>query len=167
MGTPGKPVPEGFHTITPHLVIRGAGQAIEFYKKAFGAEVGCQMLGPDGQLVMHAELKIGDSVLMLCDEFPQMQRYVSPTQLGGTTIAMHIYTEDVDKAFERAVAAGATASMPVMDTFWGDRYGRVTDPFGHEWSMATHKEDLTPEEIQKGAQEFFSKMPDDGCGQEG
>jgi PhnB protein len=148
MATPAKPIPEGYSTVTPHLVVRGASKAIEFYKKAFGAEEMDRMPGPDGRTVMHATLK-----------FPQMERWVSPQKLNGTTIGLHIYTENVDKALARAVAAGAKVSMPVMDTFWGDRYGRVTDPFGHEWSMATRKQDLTPAEIQNGAQEFFNKMP--------
>jgi PhnB protein len=159
MATPAKPIPEGYSTVTPHLVVRGASKAIEFYKKAFGAEEMDRMPGPDGRTVMHATLKIGKSLIMLCDEFPQMERWVSPQKLNGTTIGLHIYTENVDKALARAVAAGAKVSMPVMDTFWGDRYGRVTDPFGHEWSMATRKQDLTPAEIQNGAQEFFNKMP--------
>lgn len=151
-----KPVPEGYHSVTPHLVVREAGKAIEFYKQAFGAEEMARMPGPDGRSIMHAELRIGDSRVMLGEEFPQMQRWVSPQQLKGTTIALHMYVKDVDAAFSRAVNAGATVSMPVMDTFWGDRYGRVTDPWGHEWSLATHKQDLTLEEITKGAQAFFA-----------
>ena len=153
-----KPIPDGFHAITPHMVVRDCPKAIEFYKKAFGAEEVMRHLGPDGKLIMHAQLKIGDSIFMMCDEFPQMQRYISPTSLKGTTIALHLYVKDVDSAFQRAVNAGATVSMPVMDTFWGDRYGRVTDPFGHEWSFATHKEDLTPEQVAKGAEAFFANI---------
>ena len=153
-----KPIPDGFHAVTPHLVVREAAKAIEFYKKAFGAEEIARMPGPDGKFVMHAELRIGDSIVMLGDEFPQMQRWVSPQQLKGTSIALHLYVKDVDQAFKRAVAAGATVSMPVMDAFWGDRYGRVTDPFGHEWSLATHKQDLTPEQIAKGAEAFFANV---------
>ncbi len=156
-----KPIPEGFHTITPHLVVRNADQAIEFYKKAFSAEELARMPGPDGKGVMHAELKIGDSVFMLCDEMPDMKGCLAPESLKGTTIAVHLYVNDVDTAFDRAVSAGATPSMPVMDTFWGDRYGKLTDPFGHQWSIATHKKDLTPEEMQKGAAEFFANMPCD------
>ncbi len=117
------------------------------------------MPGPDGKSVMHAELKIGDSMLMLCDEMPPAQR--SPASLNGTTICMHLYVEDVDKLFQQAIAAGANVAMPVMDAFWGDRYGKLTDPFGHEWSIATHTQDLTLEEIQKGAEAFFSQMG--GC----
>ena len=126
-----KAVPERYHTITPHLVVRGAGRAIDFYKRAFGAEELSRSPGPGG-LLMHAELKIGDSVVMLCDEFPQMERWVSPESLKGTTTAMHLYVEDADAVFTRAVAAGAKVSMPLMDAFWGDRYGKLTDPFGHE-----------------------------------
>ena len=153
-----KPIPDGFHAVTPHLVLREGAKAIEFYKKAFGAEERGRLLAPDGKSIMHAQLKIGDSILMLCEEIPQMQRYVSPQQLKGTTIALHMYVNDVDAAFKRAIDAGATVSMPVMDTFWGDRYGRVTDPWGHEWSLATHKQDLTPDEIAKGAKAFFANI---------
>jgi len=153
-----KPIPDGFHAVTPHMVMRDAAKAIEFYKKAFGAEEIMRHPGPDGKLIIHAQLKIGDSILMLCDEFPKMERYLSPASLKGTTIALHLYVKDVDASFQRAVAAGATVSMPVMDAFWGDRYGRVTDPFGHEWSMATHKEDLTPQQVAKGAEAFFANL---------
>lgn len=159
-----QPIPERFGTLTPYLVARDASKAIEFYKKAFGAEEIFRMPGPDGNGVMHAEIKIGNSVLMLVDEMPQMKSWVSPQSLKGTTVTLHLYVEDVDAMFKRAVDAGATVSMPVMDAFWGDRYGKVTDPFGHEWSIATHKQDLTPEEIQKGAQEFFAGMADGKCG---
>ncbi len=153
-----KPIPEGYHTLTPHIVVRGAAEAIEFYKKAFGAEELCRMNGPDGNSVMHAELKIGDSPFMLCDESPQMEKWLAPPSLNGTTVALMMYVPDVDKAFQRAVDAGATVSMPLMDTFWGDRFGKVTDPFGHEWELATHIQDLTPDEIAKGAEEFFAGM---------
>lgn len=156
------PIPEGFRTVTPHLVVKGAAEAIEFYQKAFGAEEILRMPAPDGTSVLHAELKIGDSMLMLCDEFPGMERWVSPQSLNGTTMAICLYVEDVDKSFQRAVDAGATVSMPVMDAFWGDRYGKVADPFGHEWELATHKKDLTPEEIAKGAEEFFKNMGPSG-----
>ena len=156
------PIPEGFHTVTPHMIVRDAQQAIDFYKKAFGAEEVCLMPGPDGKDVMHAELQIGDSRIMMCGEWPGMERFLSPETLKGTTICMHMYVNDVDAAFKKAVDAGATPSMPVMDTFWGDRYGKVTDPFGHEWSIATHKQDLTPEQIAKGAGEFFAQMAAQG-----
>lgn len=158
MAKPVKPIPEGFHTLTPHLVVRGAKQAIEFYKKAFGAEEVAAMPTPDGNAVMHAELKIGNSMMMLVEEMPQMERWVSPARLNGTTIALAIYTEDCDALFKRAVGAGGKPTMEPMDAFWGDRYGKVTDPFGHEWEICTHKEDLTPEEVGQRAEEFFSKM---------
>ncbi len=151
-----QPIPEGFHTITPHLVVRNADQAIEFYKRAFGAEELARMPGPDGKCVMHAELKIGDSVFMLCDEMPETKRWLAPESLKGTTFAVHLYVNDVDAAFDRAVSAGATPSMPVMDTFWGDRYGKLTDPFGHSWSVATHVRDVPLEEMDKAAQEMFA-----------
>ncbi len=151
-------IPEGFHRVTPHLVVRGAARAIEFYKKAFGAEELNRSPGPGG-LLMHAAIKIGDSVVMLCDEFPQMQRWVAPDSLHGTTTALHLYVEDADAVFARALAAGAKASLPIMDAFWGDRYGKLTDPFGHEWSVATHQHDYTPEEMRQKAEEFFASMP--------
>lgn len=143
------PIPEGYHTLTPHLVVRDAGRAIEFYKKAFAAEECYRMPSPDGK-VMHAQLKIGNSILMLAEECPEMGGR-SPKALGGSPVALHIYTGDVDAAMKKAVAAGATVTMPVQDMFWGDRYGRLTDPFGHSWSIATHKENLSPEEIRKRA----------------
>jgi PhnB protein len=145
-----KPIPNGFHTLTPHLVVKGASQAIEFYKKAFGAEELGRMAGPDGKSVMHADLKIGDSHVFLVDEFPEMDCR-GPESIGGTPVTIHVYVEDVDAAFGKAVAAGAQVRMPLADMFWGDRYGVLTDPFGHSWSMASHKEDLTPEEIAKRA----------------
>jgi PhnB protein len=138
-----KPVPDRFHTVTPHLVIDGAGKAIDFYKKAFGAEEIRRMPGPGGK-VMHAEIMIGDSMVMLCDEFPD---YGSLGPKGSSPVTIHLYVADVDKLYERAVAAGAKAVMPPMDAMWGDRYGKLTDPFDHNWSLATHKEDLTPQQI--------------------
>jgi uncharacterized glyoxalase superfamily protein PhnB len=155
MGTKAKPIPEGFHTLTPHIVVRDATKAIEFYKKAFGAEEICRMPGPDGK-IMHAELKIGDSMLMLVDELPEMGCR-SPQTFKGTSVILHLYVQDVDVAVKKAVSAGATVTMPISDQFWGDRYGKLTDPYGHEWSMATHKEDLTPEEIGKRAAAFMSQ----------
>ena len=152
-----KPIPAGFHTLTPHLAVRGAAEAIEFYKKAFGAEEVGRMPGPDGKL-MHADIKIGDSHLMLVDEMPFSTTYRSPQSLSGTTVTIHLYCEDADKMFDRAVNAGATVTMPLMDAFWGDRYGRLTDPFGHEWSIATHQKDLAPAEMQKAAEEAMCQM---------
>lgn len=150
-------VPAGFHTITPGLSVRNAAKAIDFYKRAFGAEELMRSPGPDGKSILHAEIKIGDSVIFLADEYPDMGPR-APETLGGTTAGLYLYVEDVDKAFDRAVKAGAKALMPVADMFWGDRYGRVADPFGHEWGLATHKEDLTPAEISKRAEAFFSQM---------
>lgn len=151
-----KAVPDGFHTVSAHLVVKGAGKAIEFYKKAFGAEEVMRMPGPDGQSVCHAELKIGDSTVMLADENPEWQCF-SPLTLKGTPVTLHLYVENADAAYDRAVKAGATATMPLMDAFWGDRYGKVTDPYGHHWSIATHTKDLTPEQIAKGAEEWFAQ----------
>lgn len=152
-----KPIPDGYHAVTPYLVLSGVAKAIEFYKKAFGAQELYRMPGPGGS-VMHAEIKIGDSVLMMADEFPGAEHCKAPSSLQGTTTNMHLYVEDADAAFERAVDAGAKVSMPLQDMFWGDRYGKLTDPFGHEWSIATHKEDLSPEEIGKRGQAFFAQM---------
>ncbi len=142
-----KPVPEGMHTVTPHLVCAGAAEAIEFYKKAFGAtEVG-RLPGPNGKL-MHAMLHIGDSALMLVDEMRDCNA-LGPKALKGSPVTIHLYVEDVDACIERAVAAGAKITMPVQDMFWGDRYGRLEDPLGHQWSVATHKRDVSPEEMKQ------------------
>ena len=145
-----KPIPDGYHTITPHIVVKGAAEALEFYKKAFGAEELFRMSGPDGASVVHAELKIGDSVLMMCEEFPDMGTK-GPAAFGGTPVTMHLYVADTDEAFKRAVEAGATETMPIQNTFWGDRYGVVTDPFGHQWSIASRIEELTAEAFAKDA----------------
>jgi uncharacterized glyoxalase superfamily protein PhnB len=152
-----KAIPDGYHTVTPYLMVRGADRAIEFYKRAFGAEELMRMSGPDGKSIMHAEIKIGDSRIFLSEEFPEMGCR-SPESLGGTASSLHLYVEDVDAAFKRAVAAGAQVKMPVADMFWGDRFGKLIDLFGHEWGMATHKEDLTPEEIRERANVFFAQM---------
>jgi PhnB protein len=149
-----KPIPEGFHTLTPHLVVKGASQAIEFYKKAFGAKENSRNPGPDGNSIMHADLTIGNSHLFLVDEFPDWN-CVGPQTVGGTPVAIHIYVDDVDKVFNQAVAAGAQVKMPLTEMFWGDRYGKLIDPFGHEWSLATHIEDVSPEEMMKRVQEAF------------
>lgn len=149
-----KPIPEGFHTITAHLVCRNAQQAIEFYKKAFGAEEVMLMRGPGGQGVMHCELKIGDSIIFLCDEFPEMGAR-SPQALNGTPVTIHLYVRDADATFKRAADAGATVAMPVQDQFWGDRYGKLVDPFGHHWSVAQHIEDVSPEECERRAAAMF------------
>lgn len=152
-----KAIPDGMHTLTPHLICAGAADAIEFYKKAFGATELNRLPGPDGKL-MHATVRIGDSVLMLVDEFPQWGS-LGPKALKGSPVVLHLYVEDVDAVVAQAVAAGAKLTLPVAEMFWGDRYGQVEDPFGHKWSVATHTRDLTPEEIQAG----MAKMGEGGC----
>jgi PhnB protein len=141
-----KPVPEGMHTVTPHLVCQDAAGAIEFYRQAFGAVELMRLPGPEGKL-MHAMIRIGDSPVMLVDEFPDCGS-LGPKSLNGSPVTIHLYVEDVDATVERAVAAGAKITMPVEDMFWGDRYGRIDDPYGHHWSIGTHIRDLSPEEIQ-------------------
>ena len=143
-------VPEGMHTITPHLFCAGAADAIEFYKNAFSAVEMHRMPGPGGKL-MHGAIRIGDSTVMLADEFPEWGSK-SPKTLGGTPVTIHLYVEDVDAVFAQAVTAGATPVMPVADMFWGDRYGMLLDPFGHSWSVATHVKDMTPEEMMQASQ---------------
>jgi PhnB protein len=151
------PVPKGFHTVTPSLIVRGAAEAIEFYKKALGAEELMRMTGPDGK-IGHAELKIGDSVIFISDEFPNMGVARSPQSLGGCTGTLNLYVPDVDATFKQAVSAGGKTTMPVADMFWGDRYGTFSDPFGHHWGLGTHKEDLTAEEIDERAKAFYASM---------
>jgi PhnB protein len=148
-----KAIPEGYHNITPYLTVRDAARAIEFYKQAFGAKEKGVMKGPEGK-VMHAELIIGDSIFMLADESPQ-QGMLSPQSTGGAGMGLHIYTDDVDSAFGRAVKAGAKVDMPVTDMFWGDRYGKLADPFGHKWSIGTHKKDVSMKEME----EAMKQMP--------
>jgi uncharacterized glyoxalase superfamily protein PhnB len=150
-------IPRGYHTVTPHLTVRGAVDAIDFYKRAFGARERGRMPLPDGKTIMHAELQIGNSIVFLADEFPDMGCR-APQTLGGATGTLHLYVKDVDRAFRRAVAAGAEVRMPVADMFWGDRYAKVADPFGHEWGLATHKEDLSAREIGRRAEAFFSRV---------
>ena len=152
------PVPKGYRTVTPYLTVNDGAAALAFYGRAFGAREIMRMPAPGGKLG-HAEFRIGDSIVMLSDEFPGMSSCKAPTSLGGTTVSMFLYVPDVDAAFRRAVEAGCKVIAPVMDMFWGDRFGKLNDPFGHEWGLATHKEDLTPDEIGKRAQEFFAKMP--------
>ena len=151
------PVPPGQHTVTPHLVIRGAGKAIEFYKKAFGMTEVMVMHGPDGKSVMHAEMKLGDSHVYLADEWPGME-VAAPEKFGGTTVSIHLYVPDCDALYNRAVAAGCKATMPLMSMFWGDRFGKLLDPFGHSWSIATHVEDVPPEEMEKRGIEAMKQM---------
>jgi uncharacterized glyoxalase superfamily protein PhnB len=150
-------IPDGFHTVTPHLIVQDAAKAIEFYKKAFGAEENDRFMGPDGKSVMHAQVKIGNSILMLGNEFPPS--CLSPKSRGGTSVSLYLYVENADSVFDRAVSAGCTVKMPMADQFWGDRSGQVEDPFGHQWSIASHKQDLTHEQIAEKAKDFFAKMP--------
>jgi PhnB protein len=150
-----KPVPDGYHNATPYLIVKDAAKAIEFYKQALGAHEIMRFAAPGGK-IGHAEIKIGDSPIMLADEHPEMG-YVGPQTLGGTTVSILLYVEDVDRVFDRAVAAGAKAQRPVKDEFYGDRTGTVIDPFGHLWSIATHKEDLSPEEIRRRHTEFMKQ----------
>lgn len=144
-----KPIPDGYHSVTPYLVVRGGAEAIEFYKKAFGATELFRMAGPDGKLA-HAEIKIGDSPIMLADEHPQMGA-VGPKTLGGTSVGIMIYVNDVDAIAKQALAAGAKEIRPLKDQFYGDRSGTYEDPFGHKWTIATHKEDVPPDEMMKRA----------------
>jgi PhnB protein len=150
-----KAIPEGFHTLTPHITVRDAKGAIEFYKKALGAEVLHAMPTPDGR-IMHAALRIGDSIIMLNDAFPEMGGAPAPEQAVGFTI--NVYTEDVDKLWDRAVKAGATVKMPLADQFWGDRYGHIADPYGFRWALAQHIRDVTPEEMKKAADDMAKQM---------
>jgi uncharacterized glyoxalase superfamily protein PhnB len=142
------------HSLTPHLVCDGAAAAIDFYKKAFNASEQGRIPGPGGKL-MHAAVKIGDSTLMLVDEMPECTGALGPHKLKGSPVTIHLYVEDVDATVAQAVAAGAKVTMPVADMFWGDRYGQLEDPFGHRWSVATHKRDLTREEMQAAMQEMM------------
>jgi PhnB protein len=153
--SPVNPIPPDTHTITPGLVVKGGKKAIQFYKDAFGAKELHVMLMPDGQSVMHAELKIGDSKFYVNDEFPDMGG-LSPLSFGGSAVSLNIYTEDCDATISRAVAAGAKVTMPAADMFWGDRMGALTDPFGHKWGIMTHKEDVSPAEMEKRGREFMS-----------
>jgi PhnB protein len=145
-----KSLPEGMHTVTPHLVCAGAAEAIEFYKQAFGAVETVRLPGPQGKL-MHAAIRIGDSVVMLVDEFPEMGA-LSPKALKGSPVTIHLYVDDVDATVDRAVKAGAKVTMPVADQFWGDRYGQLVDPFGHHWSVATQIRHMSVEEVQQAMQ---------------
>ncbi len=149
-------IPKGLHTVTPSLIVAGAAKAIDFYKKALGAEELMRFPGPDGK-IMHAEIRIGDSVIMLGDEMPD-QGAKGPKAYGGTSVSFFVYGENVDAAWKRAVDAGAKPVMPLADQFWGDRTGCIEDPFGHNWWLAQHIQDLTPEEIQKGSEAFASQM---------
>ena len=152
-----KAVPQDMHVVTPHLVCAGAAKAIEFYKKAFGAtDQGC-LAGPDGK-VMHALIRIGGDAIMLVDEMPEWGA-LGPKALKGSPVTLHLYVEDVDAVVKRAVEAGAKVTMPVGDQFWGDRYGKLEDPFGHQWSVATHIRDVTPQEMQEAMKHMPTKAP--------
>jgi len=156
MATQVQPIPKGYHSLTPYLVVKDAARAIEFYKRAFGASVVARMDGPNGK-IMHAELKIGDSMMMLSDEMPGSGAR-SPQTLGGSSVNIFLYVDKVDDVFQQAVSAGAKVDMPVADQFWGDRYGKLTDPFGHSWSLGTHVRDVSPEEMKNAMQEAMAKM---------
>jgi PhnB protein len=151
-----KPIPEGYHSVTPYLAIDGASEAIEFYKKAFGAKERGRMDAPGGK-IGHAELQIGDSVVMLSDALPQFSTR-APSELGATTVSVFMYVEDVDAVVKQAVDAGATVTIEVSDQFWGDRFGTITDPFGHLWGIATHVEDVPPEEMAERAKAAMAAM---------
>ena len=150
-------VPAGYHTVTPYLTVNDGAGALEFYKRAFGARETERMPGPGGKL-MHAELRIGDSVVMLSDEFPGMSTCKAPKSLGGTTGSIFLYLPDVDPAFRKAVDAGCKVLMPLTNMFWGDRFGKLEDPFGNQWTMATHVEDVTPDEMRRRAADAMARM---------
>jgi PhnB protein len=151
-----QPVPEGYHTVTPYLAVEDAKAAIDYYTRAFGAKERVRMDGPGGS-IMHAELEVGDSLVMLSDPFPQSST-TPPKQLGGTSASIFMYVEDIDSVYKQAVDAGGTSTMEPDDMFWGDRFGSVLDPFGHSWTIATHIEDVSPEEMEKRSEEFMSVM---------
>lgn len=148
-------LPEGYHSVTPSIVVRDAAKAIDFYKEAFGAQEIGRMAGPDGS-IMHAEIKIGDSLVMLGEENEQWGTK-SPLSTNGNPGSLHLYVDDVDASFDRAIKAGAKVRYPIEDAFWGDRYGKVTDPFGHEWGIATRVKNLTPEEMEQAGKEWMAK----------
>jgi PhnB protein len=151
------PIPSGYRTVTPYLTVNDGARALDFYARAFGARETVRMPGPGGK-VMHAEFHIGDSLVMLSDEFPGMSTPKAPTTLGGTTGSLFLYVHDVDRAFQKAVDAGCTSLMPPTDMFWGDRFGKLRDPFGNEWSMATHTEDVPPKQMAERAKTAMARM---------
>jgi PhnB protein len=146
-----KPVPDGYHTATPYLILSGAAKALDYYQRAFGAQELMRMASPDGQHIMHAEIRIGDSPIMLADEYPDMG-YRSPKAYGGTPVSLMLYVDDVDKVFKQALAAGGKELRPLADQFYGDRTGTLEDPFGHVWTVATHVEDVSESEMKKRAE---------------
>jgi PhnB protein len=151
-----KPVPDGCGTVSAYLVVPSSKEALAFYERAFGAKPGLRMTGPDGS-IMHAEMRIGNSTVMLTDENPRWNMK-APSSLGGSPASLHLYVEDADSLFARAVDAGCEVEHPIMDAFWGDRYGKVKDPFGYTWGIATHQEDLSEAEIERRQREFFREM---------
>ena len=156
-----EPVPEGYAKITPYLVVRDCAAAIEFYKKAFGAEEIFRMLMPDSDRIMHAEIKVNGTPVMMTEEVPEWGSQ-SPLDLGGTPVSLHLYVSDIDSVYTRAQEAGCEPVMPPQDMFWGDRFGRLKDPYGHSWSIATHVRDVSPEEMAEGAKQAFAKAAGDG-----
>jgi uncharacterized glyoxalase superfamily protein PhnB len=157
LGLAVRPVPEGYHTVTVALTVKDCERAIAFYRSAFGAELVDRMYGPDGKSVVHASLKLGDSMIFLSDEFPGFAAR-APETLGGSSCSVYLYVKDADGAFDRAVKAGCTVKHPLMDAFWGDRCGTVTDPFGYQWDLATHVEDVKPEEMKRRAEAFNREL---------
>lgn len=155
-------IPEGFHAITPCIVVAGAAEAIELYKRAFGAIEIDRASSPDGQKIMHATIQIGDSRIMLNDELPEMNSR-GPLALGGTPSSLHLYVEDADAIFAQAIAAGCTVTMPIGDMFWGDRYGRLVDPFGHDWGIATHQRDVSTDEAMEAMKAMQESGEWEGC----
>lgn len=151
-----QPIPEGFHTLTPHIIVKDVAEAMVWYAKAFGAEEALRLPAPDGNII-HAEIKIGNSQIMLAPANEQWGNK-DPNMLGGTAVTLHIYAEDVDALYKQATDAGAKGTMPPEDMFWGDRYAKVVDPWGHQWGLATHIADPTPEEMNKAMQEMFSQQ---------
>jgi PhnB protein len=151
-----QPIPEGYHTLTPYLAVEDAAEAIDYYTRAFGAQETIRMPGPEGKIA-HAEIKIGDSLIMLSDPFPQ-STVRPPGEVGGTTASIFMYVEDVDAVVKQAVGAGAKVTMEIADQFWGDRFGSIQDPFGHTWSIATHVEDVPPEQMAERAKEAMAAM---------
>lgn len=152
-----KPIPDGYHSVTPYLIVSNAAKALEFYQRAFGATETMRLNGPAGK-IMHAEIRLGDSTIMLADEFPEMQA-VSPTTLKGTAGSLMVYVDDVDRRFQQAVDAGATVKRAVQDQFYGDRSGTLIDPFGHVWTLSTHTEDLAPDEISRRFEAMMNLLP--------
>jgi PhnB protein len=151
-----QPIPEGYNAVTPYLAVEDASSAIDFYKRALGAKERSIMPGPGGA-VMHAELEIGDSLIMLSDPFPQASTK-PPKELGGTSVSIFLYVDDIDAVYKQAIDAGASSLMEPDDMFWGDRFGSIQDPFGHSWTIATHVEDVSPQEMEKRSQEYFAAM---------